>query len=77
MSAGRKPAVQTIPGDDLKQVRDEFEQSLAIETAYNSLRCSPITIGHLRSEILALSQGLKALRAVGRALNQAIEPVKP
>ena len=74
MSPDKRLAAKTIPGIDLKQVLDDFENALAIvETASNSLRGSPVTIGHLRSEVLALSQGVKALRAVGRTLHLAQE----
>jgi hypothetical protein len=73
----RNESAQTIPGIDLRQILDEFEKALAIvETASNSLRGSPITIGHLRSEVLALSQGVAALRAVGRTLNLVTVRVK-
>jgi hypothetical protein len=52
-SATASSASPSRPGIDLKQVIDEFEVALSIvDTAFNSLRASPVTIGHLRSELL-------------------------
>jgi hypothetical protein len=78
MSAKKSVKEQLVPGIDLRQLLIEFESALAlVEVATNSMKASPVTLGgQLRSEVLALSQGTKALKAVGRTLHLAVVEVK-
>jgi acetylornithine deacetylase/succinyl-diaminopimelate desuccinylase-like protein len=68
---------RTVPGADLKEIFDEFNQALAIvETAKNSLKGSIEGLTSVAPETLALIQGVRALCALRDTLRSLIAGVK-